>query len=130
MGIFGKIGKALGGAVSGGLGGGVPGAVIGGVVSGLGKGGGKGRASGGVVRPAGGGGVVDTLRGRLLPSSLPRSPQSKVRDPGTTEPVEGRMMEGSMRAASAPSRREDRGPYSERAISRRRRFSRALSSRR
>lgn len=126
--MFGKIGKALGGAVSGGLGGGLGGAV-GGVVSGLGKGGGKGRASGGVVRPAGGGGVVDTLRGRLLPSSLPRSPQSKVRDPGTTEPVEGRM-EGSMRAASAPSRREDRGPYSERAISRRRRFSRALSSRR
>lgn len=127
MGIFGKIGKALGGAVSGGLGGGVPGGVIGGVVSGLGKGGGKGRASGGVVRPAGGGGVVDTLRGRLLPSSLPRSPQSEVRDPGTTEPVEGRT---TGRMASAPSRREDRGPYSERAISRRRRFSRALSSRR
>lgn len=122
MGIFGKIGKALGGAVSGavsgGLGGGLGGAV-GGVVSGLGKGGGKGRASGGVVRPAGGGGV--------LPSSLPRSPQSEVRDPGTTEPVEGRT---TGRMASAPSRREDRGPYSERAISRRRRFSRALSSRR
>lgn len=116
MGIFGKIGRAVGGAVSGGLGGGLGGAV-GGVVRGLGKGGGKGRASGGVVRPTGGGGV--------LPSSLPRSPQSEVRDPGTTEPVEG-----SMRAASAPSRREDRGPYSERAISRRRRFSRALSSRR